>query len=38
MGAVKALTGDGLFRGQSKKFFELLQDLAEAADAARREN
>ena len=38
MGAVKALTGDGLFRGQSKKFFELLHDLAEAADAARHED
>jgi Ferritin-like domain len=36
MGAVKALTGDGLFRGQSMEFFELLHDLAEGADAARR--
>jgi hypothetical protein len=36
MGAVKALTADGLFIGQSPAFFELLQDLAEAADAATR--
>jgi hypothetical protein len=36
--AVKALTADGLFRGQSKGFFDLLNDLAKAADAARREN
>lgn len=37
MGAVKALTGDGLFIGQSKEFFALLRDLAEDADAARRD-
>jgi hypothetical protein len=37
MGAVKALTADGLFIGQSKEFFELLRDLAEDADEARRE-
>jgi hypothetical protein len=36
MGAVNALTGDGLFIGQSKEFFELLMDLATDADAARR--
>jgi hypothetical protein len=36
MGAVKALTADGLFRGQSPAFFEALHDLAAAADAARR--
>ena len=35
MGAVKALTADGLFIGQSKEFFELLQDLASDADRAR---
>ena len=35
MGAVKALTDNGLFRGQSAEFFALLRDLAEAADAAR---
>jgi hypothetical protein len=35
MGAVKALTDDGLFIGQSKEFFAVLHDLAEAADAAR---
>jgi hypothetical protein len=34
MGAVKALTADGLFIGQSKEFFELLQDLASDADRA----
>jgi hypothetical protein len=37
MGAVKALTADGLFRGQSRDFFEFLTDLAEDADAAQRE-
>ena len=36
-GAVKALTDDGLFRGQTPDFFEFLQDLAEEADEARRE-
>src|SRR5579885_3671332 len=36
MGAVKALTDDGLFIGQSKEFFAFLQTLAEAADAATR--
>ena len=35
MGALKALTADGLFRGQSPEFFAVLQQLAEAADAAR---
>ncbi len=35
MGALKALTDDGLFRGQSDEFFAVLHDLAEAADAAR---
>jgi hypothetical protein len=35
MGAVKALTADGLFIGQSPEFFRVLRDLAEAADAAR---
>src|SRR6516165_4181555 len=34
MGAVKALTLDGLFMGQTHEFFQLLQDLAAAADAA----
>ncbi len=38
MGALSALTADGLFIGQSKEFFELLRDLAEDADAARRED
>ena len=35
MGALKALTADGLFIGQSPEFFRVLSDLAEAADAAR---
>jgi hypothetical protein len=34
MGAVKALTADGLFIGQSQAFFSALRDLAAAADAA----
>jgi hypothetical protein len=38
MGAAKALTADGLFIGQSRHFFELLRDLAEDADHARREH
>jgi hypothetical protein len=36
MGAVQGLTDDGLFIGQSKEFFELLNDLAEDADEAQR--
>jgi hypothetical protein len=36
MGAVQALTNDGLFRGQSQEFFQLLHDLASDADRARR--
>jgi hypothetical protein len=35
MGAVDALTADGLFINQSKEFFEALRELAEKADAAR---
>src|SRR6266487_2967550 len=35
MGAVKALTADGLFIGQSPEFFKVLRELAEQADAAR---
>ena len=34
MGAVKALTADGLFIGQSPAFFAVAE-LAKAADAAR---
>ncbi len=34
MGAVRALTADGLFIGQSQAFFSALHDLAEQADAA----
>jgi hypothetical protein len=37
MGAVKALTADGLFRGQSDLFLEVLQQLGMEADAAKRE-
>lgn len=37
MGAVRALTADGLFIGQSPQFFQALHDLAAAADAAMRE-
>jgi hypothetical protein len=37
MGVVKFLTAMGLFMGQPKAFFELLQDLAAAADNARRD-
>ena len=36
MGAVKALTDDGLFIGQSQQFFALLHNLAQQADAAQR--
>jgi Ferritin-like domain len=36
MGAVNALTADGLFIGQSQLFFTTLQDLATKADAAQR--
>ena len=34
MGAVRALTADGLFIGQPPMFFEVLKDLAQAADNA----
>jgi hypothetical protein len=37
MAALKALTADGLFRGQSGQFFEFLKELAVEADAATRE-
>jgi Ferritin-like domain len=36
MGAVKGLTADGLFLGQSPEFFTTLNALAAAADAAQR--
>jgi Ferritin-like domain len=35
MGALKALTADGLFKGQSTEFFTVMTNLARAADAAR---
>jgi hypothetical protein len=34
--AVKGLTADGLFKGQSSAFFRTVMDLARAADAAQR--
>lgn len=34
VGAVNAFTGDGLFRGQSQAFFNMLNSLARAADKA----
>lgn len=37
MGALRALTADGLFIGQTPQFFEFMRDLAEDADAARSE-
>ena len=37
MGAVNALTADGLFIGQSAAFFKLLKQLAQDADSALRE-
>jgi hypothetical protein len=36
MGALKFLTADGLFIGQSKAFFEFMTELAVEADAAQR--
>jgi Ferritin-like domain len=36
MGALKALTDDGLFIGQSQEFFAVLTELAKQADAAQR--
>jgi Ferritin-like domain len=36
MGALKFLTADGLFRGQSHAFFKFMRKLAREADAARR--
>lgn len=36
MGAVEALTADGLFIGQSAEFFAMLRNLARAADRAER--
>jgi hypothetical protein len=36
MGALAALTADGLFIGQSHAFFEFMRELATQADAARR--
>lgn len=36
MGALQSLTDDGLFIGQSSEFMQLLRDLAEDADDARR--
>jgi hypothetical protein len=38
MGALKALTADGLFIGQSQEFFRFMTGLAREADKARNEN
>jgi hypothetical protein len=38
MGAVNAFTADGLFRGQSQAFLQLIKGLAEEADEAQRED
>jgi hypothetical protein len=38
MGALRALTADGLFIGQSAHFFAVLKELAREADRARNEN
>jgi hypothetical protein len=38
MAAVSGLTADGLFRGQSHEFFDMLHNLAREADAARRQD
>ncbi len=38
MGALNALTHNGLFIGQPDEFFRVLRDLAEDADAARKES
>jgi hypothetical protein len=38
MGAVKGLTADGLFIGQTPEFFTLLTDLAADADRAKRDH
>ena len=37
MGALKALTADGLFIGQSKEFFKFMRTLATEADLAKRQ-
>jgi hypothetical protein len=37
-GAIDSFIADGLFRGQPPQFFQLLNSLASAADAAEREN
>ena len=37
MGALKFLTADGLFIGQSKAFFDYMTTLAAEADAAQRQ-
>jgi hypothetical protein len=36
MGALRALTNNGLFIGQSAEFFTVMTNLARAADAAHR--
>ncbi len=36
-GAINSFIADGLFRGQSPQFLQLINSLADAADAAQRE-
>jgi hypothetical protein len=36
-GVINSFIADGLFRGQSPQFFQLIASLASAADAAQRE-
>jgi hypothetical protein len=38
VGAINSFIADGLFRGQSSQFLQLINSLARAADAAEREN
>jgi hypothetical protein len=38
MGALKSLTADGLFIGQTPAFFQFLRELAQEADAAHRDH
>jgi hypothetical protein len=37
MATIASFTADGLFVGQSKKFFQVVTQLAEEADAATRQ-
>jgi len=37
LATIASFTADGLFVGQSREFFQVVNQLAEEADAARRE-